>query len=379
MTPEGPEAPHVLEAEEADPLALPAPPPPRRAVRARGLLIVAGLWIAAFAVGGPLRDLALAGVEVAPFVLLGWLAHLGRQYLWARVLSWVGAALLVLVAAVALAGLAGLAWEHQPHLAPALLALAGALGCAGALATPLARPLLRALGMDPTDHVHRLALFVCVGLALICLAPLLATGRALLLDFITTRPDLDFQLTAFDHLLPLVWIGPGAFLLVGFGVHRTLGESARRLGLTWPGRGGLLWGIGAGLALVPAALVVGYVLEITMQSLGMSTAPEAELDRLFGLSSMTLVTALGLSISAGVGEELVVRGVLQPRLGLLLANLLFAALHAPQYTLDGVIVVCLLGVAFGMLRRRTSTLVSMLAHAIYDFALIVLIIQTTGG
>ena len=68
------------------------------------------------------------------------------------------------------------------------------------------------------------------------------------------------------------------------------------------------------------------------------------------------------------------RGVLQPRFGLVLANLFFASTHALQYTVDGVLSVFLMGLGFGLLRERTSTLASMAAHAVYDFTLIVLAI-----
>ncbi|MCX7861282.1 MAG: hypothetical protein N2385_14415 [Chloroflexus sp.] len=38
-----------------------------------------------------------------------------------------------------------------------------------------------------------------------------------------------------------------------------------------------------------------------------------------------------IGVTAGLGEELGVRGVLQPRLGIWLSNLFFTSLHAFQY------------------------------------------------
>ncbi|RME50357.1 MAG: CPBP family intramembrane metalloprotease, partial [Caldilineae bacterium] len=84
--------------------------------------------------------------------------------------------------------------------------------------------------------------------------------------------------------------------------------------------------------------------------------------------------AVVLAISAGVGEELGVRGVLQPRLGILFSNLFFTSLHAFQYNWDALLVVFLIGLIFGVLRKYTNTTTSALAHALYDFILVMLAI-----
>jgi membrane protease YdiL (CAAX protease family) len=60
-----------------------------------------------------------------------------------------------------------------------------------------------------------------------------------------------------------------------------------------------------------------------------------------------------------------VRGALQPRLGLLLSSLLFAALHV-QYTWFGMGTVALLGMLLGYLRQRTNTTTAIAVHAAYD-------------
>jgi membrane protease YdiL (CAAX protease family) len=75
--------------------------------------------------------------------------------------------------------------------------------------------------------------------------------------------------------------------------------------------------------------------------------------------------ALLLGITAGVGEELTLRGALQPKLGIVLTALLFAAMHV-QYSLVGIAFIFLFGLALGGLRARTSTTVSILVHALYD-------------
>lgn len=77
-----------------------------------------------------------------------------------------------------------------------------------------------------------------------------------------------------------------------------------------------------------------------------------------------------LGVSAGVGEEITLRGALQPRLGLVLTSLLFASLHL-QYSWFGIGVIFLLGLVLGTIRLKTNTTVAMAVHAIYDIAALV--------
>ena len=80
---------------------------------------------------------------------------------------------------------------------------------------------------------------------------------------------------------------------------------------------------------------------------------------------MGVGTALLLGVSAGVGEEVLVRGALQPRTGLLWASLLFAAAHV-QYTWFGMLVIAMLGIALGLVRRYTNTTTAIVVHGVYD-------------
>ena len=82
---------------------------------------------------------------------------------------------------------------------------------------------------------------------------------------------------------------------------------------------------------------------------------------------LTVAQTLLLGLSAGVGEEITLRGALQPKLGLLMTSLLFAALHV-QYSWFGMIVILLLGLLLGWIRARTSTSVAMGVHVLYDVA-----------
>jgi membrane protease YdiL (CAAX protease family) len=75
------------------------------------------------------------------------------------------------------------------------------------------------------------------------------------------------------------------------------------------------------------------------------------------------------SVAAGFGEEVSIRGLLQPRFGILLPALLFASLHAFQYSWDGLISVFLAGIVFAYIRQYTNTTTSAITHTIYDLVL----------
>jgi membrane protease YdiL (CAAX protease family) len=81
-----------------------------------------------------------------------------------------------------------------------------------------------------------------------------------------------------------------------------------------------------------------------------------------------------LGVSAGVGEELAMRGALQPRLGLVFTAVVFASLHV-HYSWIGMGTILLMGVVLGAIRERTSTTVAILVHTLYDL----LAVMKTGG
>jgi hypothetical protein len=84
---------------------------------------------------------------------------------------------------------------------------------------------------------------------------------------------------------------------------------------------------------------------------------------------MSLGQLLALSVMAGVAEELLFRGPMQRDLGLLLAALLFGAVHtySPRLWFYG-LWVAVIGVIMGLLLRQSGNLITpVVAHGLYDF------------
>ena len=148
---------------------------------------------------------------------------------------------------------------------------------------------------------------------------------------------------------------------VGCWVRRDLRESFERLGLTRVSR--------AQLGVVLLGVVALFALNSGGEVLQHRWFPELwksdlEMTRMLG-RGMTPAHVVLLGLSAGIGEEITLRGALQPRLGIARTALLFAGLHV-QYSWFGILLVFTLGVTLGWIRARTSTTTAIISHAVYD-------------
>ena len=159
-----------------------------------------------------------------------------------------------------------------------------------------------------------------------------------------------------------------AFAGVGTWVRRSFAGACERLGLRVPGlRDLLVTGIALG-ALWLLNTGADFVQQHWFPDLWASDRRMTEAIA----SGVTPARAVLLGLSAGIGEEITLRGALQPRLGIPLTAAFFAALHV-QYSWFGMLVIFLLGVLLGQVRKRTNTTVAILAHVAYD------VIAVLGG
>lgn len=157
---------------------------------------------------------------------------------------------------------------------------------------------------------------------------------------------------------------------VGFLIRRDARATFERLGLRAPQP--------AHYGVVALGMGALYLLNAGTESLQHRWFPDLwdhdqRMSRLIA-GGLGLGGGLLLGVSAGVGEEMAMRGALQPRLGLVLTSLVFAALHV-HYSWFGMATIVLLGVLLGLIRDRTSTTVAILVHSLYDM----IAVFTAGG
>lgn len=344
---------------------------------------------------GEVESFLTAALDVALFVILAMLAYLAedrhRAFRWAAAI-W----LLVLIGGLA-AVTAGfgvmsilpaeaIEAEFNPDsvdldaAAEVALLLLGILGAAFASLVGFSRRfrvrLARYLPFDPDSFVHRVALVTILALILIPPVPLLVTGvppylSPQFIDLLTDSGDL-FADTVRVNAYGLFWTLIASFLIAGACVRRTLPEALERLGLVRPTGREVVLAIAAALALVGAFHFIDPALAALVGYLGLPVTDTEAVNLLFA-GSLTLPGIIVASIAAGFGEEVSIRGLLQPRFGILLPALLFASLHAYQYSWDGLISVFLAGIVFAYIRRYSNTTTSAITHTVYDLVLFALL------
>ncbi|HUG16266.1 MAG TPA: CPBP family intramembrane glutamic endopeptidase [Thermomicrobiales bacterium] len=169
-----------------------------------------------------------------------------------------------------------------------------------------------------------------------------------------TYPYLVIQAAAFIAV---------AFLLVGTWIYRSPRSSLERLGLVRPTQKQVWISVGF--------VFVLFIVSITSSLLVSEFQPEIgdEITDNLGRMTENIETgpgALLLGVTSGAGEEILVRGAIQPRYGIAFTSLLFAVLHA-QYGLSFVTAgVFVTGVVFGLERKYLNTTCCIITHSLYN-------------
>lgn len=300
-----------------------------------------------------------------PFLALAVLANLGEEN---KVLRFLTYALLVLLDLALLGG--GLLAMIVPLLTADLPlpsanygGLAVTLGLTAVLgALPLIpairRGLARWLEIEPISCVHTTALAFAVYFVGLTLAQMAFIGDLSKLTSVEVRQSaLDMVATT----LPLALM---AMVGVGFLMRRDFRATLERLGLRW--MTARQWGLV--LLVILLFLAFDYtVLWVWQQLWPASHALVSDITTNLFSDLVGPLAALAVSLSAGIGEEVLFRGALQPRFGLVLTSLLFAVGHAHYGLSPAMVEVFIVSLVLGLVRLRTNTTTCLVVHAGYDF------------
>ncbi len=233
-----------------------------------------------------------------------------------------------------------------------------ATGVAGATlaSLPVRRQVARILPIDAQNPVHALALVLAVilfgtQLTSIAFTDVLASDHS---QPALTLADLLLQEAPF---LILAFAGVGIFL------RRNTADSARRLGLVVP----RWWQVAAALAASGAFFGFSLGMDWLSHQLTPDVAHrvDAATQHLFGGLSGPAGVAV-LALAPGICEEILFRGALQPRLGVVVTALLFTSIHT-QYGLSfDALAVFVIALGLGLIRKYTNTTSSTVCHATYN-------------
>jgi membrane protease YdiL (CAAX protease family) len=228
-----------------------------------------------------------------------------------------------------------------------------------AVIQPVRQVLAKIMPLDPASPVHTLALVFSgylVGQSALTLSQGGLDGLA---------QNVAPTSVAFFVLSELLFVVIAIFG-VGLLIRRNGHEVNQRLGLTRPKPIHLVWGIGLILILVFLQAMAGAIWALLFQD-------QAELlndvNALLLTNIDTVWEWLILAIAAGVGEELLFRGALQPVFGLGFTAVLFGIVHV-QYGFTPILLfVIFLAIVLGLVRRYFSNTMAIFIHAGYNFVL----------
>jgi membrane protease YdiL (CAAX protease family) len=244
---------------------------------------------------------------------------------------------------------------HNP-LAVDVGFMATAVIAATLASKPVRERAARVLPIDPDSPVHALALVLAVLLLGTQLSSIFFAS-ALVADQALSPLTLGDLITQEVPFLILAAAGVGLY------IRRNATGSAERLGLAVP----RWWHVALALAAAGAFFAFSQLVDWLAHVLTPDIAHQVDrtTQHLFGgLGTPAGIAALALA--PGICEEVLFRGALQPRLGLLLTALLFASIHT-QYgiSLDA-LAIFVIAVGLGLIRKYTNTTASCISHVTYN-------------
>ncbi|MBD3336914.1 MAG: CPBP family intramembrane metalloprotease [Candidatus Eisenbacteria bacterium] len=154
-----------------------------------------------------------------------------------------------------------------------------------------------------------------------------------------------------------------ALLGVGFPLRRNLAGVRRRLNLVAPSVRQILVAVGL-TALGVAGTAVIESLWIRYDPQG-ALLFEERLGNLFRAFESPVGIAI-VGLAAGIGEEILFRGALQPRLGLIPTAVVFTLIHSYYGLTPAWLWIAIIGFGLGVLRAKTNTTTCILFHALYN-------------
>ncbi len=315
-------------------------------------------------------------VFLIPLALI-LLANLGERYSSARVLTIVSAVLLcvLLLACGPMTALAAFmpasGQGAPPGLAlpsPWLALFSGVvyLGTGVLALLPLIPQVRAALAyvipLRPESIVNGLALSLAIMLVGVSVASLPTA-------FAVANPDPQTEsLLENINTLPLLWLQGLMFAVygltsVGLFLRRNWRATLQRLGLTR-----LTW---AGFSVAIAAWLGLFLFDMFVTLIWRTISPQAfqdfgqVTDALFG-AFVSLPGAATIGLSAGIGEEILFRGALQPRLGIPLTAFLFMIVHAQYGFTPALLQILVVGVVLGLVRKHVNTTATIIIHTLFN-------------
>lgn len=244
---------------------------------------------------------------------------------------------------------------------------------AGVTLLPLVGSVRRLLGrltpLDPQSTVDISGLIVLGWVVVLAGFSLFTVDLAQVADKV--------QITVADAITSVLAYPLIALSLIGVFITRGFREGVKRLGIERLDARRI--GVAFGLVVPLLALGVG------VDAIGRRLQPGlyGQLEQVLRAMSSNITNpgvALILGLSAGIGEEILFRGAIQPRFGIGLTALVFALAHNQYGASYAVAGIFLTGILLGYERKYLNTTACIITHATYDVvAFMLAYLARTGG
>jgi CAAX protease family protein len=236
--------------------------------------------------------------------------------------------------------------------------MATGLVAAALTSKPVRERTARILPLDPDNPVHAFALVLTVILFGTQVSTIFFTSLSVSSQATIGIGDLIAQAIG---LVILAAAGVGIF------IRRNGTQVAARLGLVRPA----WWHVALGLAAAGVFLAVAQATDELARALtpDLYRQLQTSTNQLFGGLVSNPLGIAAIALAPAISEEILFRGALQPRIGLIATALLFASFHT-QYGLSfDTLAVFVIAIGLGLIRKFTNTTTSALTHAAYNLAI----------
>jgi membrane protease YdiL (CAAX protease family) len=221
------------------------------------------------------------------------------------------------------------------------------------------RLISHSIPIDPTNIVHTVSL----GLSFIVFVMYILTAFSLeqLAQDQTSSASIGSMWTQ-NILCALI-----AMIGVGWLQRRNTKETLARLGIVRPTFRMIMVGIGFGICFVILNLYIEQL--ATYFGFGIDPNVDKVTTQQLGPLFTSIPGVLTLGLAAALGEELLFRGAMLPKFGLIYTSILFTLVHSNYGFSIATLIVFILAISLGLLRKRYSTTVTMATHASYNIIL----------
>lgn len=230
---------------------------------------------------------------------------------------------------------------------------------------PIRVLLSKVTGIEPGNWLHATALVFAA-----LLVGISATTAATA-DVVTVGRGSSSALTV---VLQDAFFVIASLVGVGWLVRKRLGEALKRLGLVRPSLRDIGFAIIYLMILFALVIVVGAVTKLLDMDSGIldnENDPTIEI-----LGGVSIATAVIFALGAGIGEETLFRGAMQPKFGIVLTSLIFTVLHIQYPNPIQMGTLFAVGIVFGYERKVINTSTAIITHTLYDMLLLLSVALT---